>query len=210
MAWWSSTQKPIKSPGAIWIVFWVCPVKRPEPRQGSCWQLEVVPWRKKIWYVVLELHFVTRLGLTSTLIVCTGPWHLKGRKRCHCYVLYCSLHSVCNTVHKKCPRWKNKNCKKYEDFNSYPQKKENGKTKMSSPVLLLAHFNQWFISKTKGWEFLSKFIQIHLISMHTIQTWRKRAEEKNYDVWKVHHQQQSLSQQWQSESLLQTWHFSPG
>ena len=47
MAWWSSTQKPIKSPGAIWIVFWVCPVKRPEPRQGSCWQLEVVPWRKK-------------------------------------------------------------------------------------------------------------------------------------------------------------------
>ena len=60
--------------------------------------------KKGIWYVVLELHFVTRLGLTSTLIVCTGPWHLKGRKRCHCYVLYCSLHSVCNTVHKKCPR----------------------------------------------------------------------------------------------------------
>jgi hypothetical protein len=129
VAWWSSTQKPIKSPGAIWIVFWVCPVKRPEPRQGSCWQLEVVPWRKKIWYVVLELHFVTRLGLTSTLIVCTGPWHLKGRKRCHCYVLYCSLHSVCNTVHKKCPRWKNKNCKKYEDFISYPQKKRKWEDK---------------------------------------------------------------------------------
>ena len=58
--------------------------------------------------------------------------------------------------------------------------------------------------ETKGWEFLIKFIQIHLIPMHTIQTWRKKTEEKNYDVWKVHHQQKSLSQQWQSEPLLQT------
>ena len=219
VAWWSSTQKPIKSPGAIWIVFWVCPVKRPEPRQGSCWQLEVVPWRKKgIWYVVLELHFVTRLGLTSTLIVCTGPWHLKGRKRCHCYVLYCSLHSACNTVHKKCLRWENKKIrkkivKKCEDFISTHilQEKENGKTiSLTVRTHCYCQPNQWFSSKSKSLKFLSKFIQIHLISMHTIQTWRKRAEEKNYDVWKVHHQQQSLSQQWQSESLLQTWHFSPG
>ena len=174
--------------------------------------------KRRIWYVVLELHFVTRLGLTSTLIVCTGPWHLKGRKRCHCYVLYCSLHSACNTVHKKCLRWENKKIrkkivKKCEDFISTHilQEKENGKTiSLTVRTHCYCQPNQWFSSKSKSLEFLSKFIQIHLISMHTIQTWRKRAEKKNYDVWKVHHQQQSLSQQWQYESLLQTWHFSPG
>ena len=95
--------------------------------------------KKGIWYVVLELHFVTRLGLTSTLIVCTGPWHLKGRKRCHCCVLYCSLHSACNTVHKKCPRWKNKNkiVKNGKISTHILQEKENGKTCLVQTIALL-------------------------------------------------------------------------
>ena len=131
VAWWSSTQKPIKSPGAIWIVFWVCPVKRPEPRQGSCWQLEVVPWRKK-----RNLVCSTRTALCHKIGIDLDLNRMHGTlapKRKEAVPLLCTVLltaqcvQYCTQKMSKMRKQKNqkKNRKKMRrfHFNSYPPRK---------------------------------------------------------------------------------------
>ena len=136
VAWWSSTQKPIKSPGAIWIVFWVCPVKRPQPRQGSCWQLEVVPWRKKRNLVCsTRTALCHKIGIDLDLNRMHGTLAPKRKEAVPllCTVAHCTVRAILYTKNFQDEKTKIKKKMWRFHFNSYPQEKENVKTNMSSP-----------------------------------------------------------------------------